>query len=242
MKVTQILDIPIHSTPKEELEKLFAEKLNGKSFHHLATVNPEFLVEARKSDTFFSLLKKNTWLNICDGFGIQLAGIFSGKKIIRITGVETADILCKICEQEKKKIALIGGFGVAQKSKEFLLKKYPKLNIVFAEDGDPQKNPENLLAVKPDAILVAFGSPAQEYWLQKYGKEIGAKVGIGVGGTFDFWTSKRTRAPKVLQKIGLEWFWRLLQEPSRWKRIFNAVIIFPLLVWEQKLIQFIQKK
>lgn len=254
MNTTEILDIPITSLSESELEDFFRETLSGNTFHHIATVNPEFLVETRKSQEFFRLLKNKTSLNLCDGFGIQLAGLFSGKKINRITGVQTAEILCKICEQEKKKLALIGGFGVAKKAKEFLSSKFPGLSIVYAEDGSPKEISQEFLDSHADAVLVAFGAPKQEFWLQKIapvlrspkgeegGKSTSLKIGIGIGGTFDFWTKKRIRAPKFFQKIGLEWLWRLIQEPSRWKRIANAIFVFPLLLWEQKILGFLKKK
>jgi N-acetylglucosaminyldiphosphoundecaprenol N-acetyl-beta-D-mannosaminyltransferase len=198
-------------------------------------VNPEFLVEAHQNKLFQTLLK-NTF-NICDGAGIQFLGkLFYRQNIPRITGVALAELLCKICEQEERSIFFLGGFGVAQKAAKVVQIQFPKLKITGAIDGHPDKLATEITESKPDVILVAFGAPKQEYWLQKFGSQIpGLKIGVGIGGTFDFWTKKTHRAPQWMQKIGLEWVWRLIQEPKRVKRIFNAVCVFPWLVIREKI-------
>jgi N-acetylglucosaminyldiphosphoundecaprenol N-acetyl-beta-D-mannosaminyltransferase len=87
--------------------------------------------------------------------------------------------------------------------------------------------------------LVAFGAPKQEIWLSEKGRKITSlKLGIGVGGTFDFWAGKIKRAPILWRKIGLEWLWRLIQEPQRWRRIFNAIVVFPYRVIQEKIYRF----
>ncbi len=234
MKPLKILGVRIDNLNRSEVAEKFREILNkkNKKFCQIATVNPEFLVEAEKNEKFRGILKK-TALNICDGVGISIISrVFYQKKIKRITGVEVADILCKICEQEGKSIYLIGGFGVAGKASQKLLEKYPKLKIAGFEDGNPTEISDQLLTAKPNAILVAFGAPKQEIWLDKFAKKIPSlQIGIGVGGTFDFWAGKTKRAPKFVQKMGLEWLWRLILEPKiRGKRIWRAVFVFPYLV------------
>lgn len=238
MKRFSILNVPIDSLSRKEIEIFFANKLNGKKFNHVATVNPEFLVETNKNLKFENLLNKKTALNLCDGVGISaLARILYGQKLNRISGVETAKILCKICEQENKKISLIGGFNVVEKTKKILLKDFPTLQFSHCEDGHPEKISDELIESKPDAILVAFGAPKQEFWIQEFATKTTAKVAIGIGGTFDFWTGKATRAPQFFQKLGLEWLWRLVTEPKRAGRIFKAVITFPLLAIKEKILK-----
>ena len=86
-----------------------------------------------------------------------------------------------------------------------------------------------------DLLFVAYGAPKQEKWIAKNLPKIPVKVAMGVGGAFDFIAGKRKRAPKLLRRLGLEWLWRLIQEPQRFPRIFNATIKFPLLVFFHKL-------
>jgi len=232
VKSLKILNVRIDDISRQEVAKNFVKFLNGKSFNHIATVNPEFLVEAEKNEKFRGILNK-TSLNICDGVGISIMSrVLHQQRMNRITGVEVADILCKICEEENKSIYLIGGFGVAEVVAKKLREKFPKLKIVGFEDGNPAKISKKLLLSKPEAILVAFGAPKQEFWLDEFANKVPSlRVGIGIGGTFDFWTGKTMRAPELVRTIGLEWLWRLILEPKiRGKRIFRAVCKFPYLV------------
>ena len=89
---------------------------------------------------------------------------------------------------------------------------------------------------KPDILFVAYGSPHQEFWIHRNLFKLNSvKVAIGVGGTFDFYAGKRKRAPKWMQKIGLEWLWRLTGEPKRLSRIWNATFVFARLVAKEKI-------
>ena len=224
----KFLGVRIDSFSREDLERIFAEKLNGSKFCHVATVNPEFLVTARKDEEFKRILN-HTELNVCDGVGIQLmAKLLHGKKVERITGVHVAELLCKICAQERKSIFFLGGRGVAEIAAFKMKEKYPNLKIAGFAEGKPTQFLEKVRTAKPNAILVAYGAPAQEKWLATYNKEIPSlRLGIGIGGTFDFWAGRFKRAPEFAQRMGLEWLWRLIQEPRvRGQRIWRAVFVF----------------
>ncbi len=224
----KFLGVRIDSFSKNDLARIFAEKLNGSKFCHIATVNPEFLVTAKKDSKFKQILN-HTELNICDGAGIQIMSkILHRKNIKRITGVEVATLLCKICAQEKKSIFFLGGRNVVEAATLKMKKRYPNLKIAGFAEGAPNELLDEINISKPDAILVAYGAPAQEKWIKQFHKEIPSlRIGIGIGGTFDFWAGKMKRAPKFAQKIGIEWLWRLAQEPKiRAKRIWRAVFVF----------------
>lgn len=203
---------------------------------HIATVNPEFLVRSVHDSDFKKLLKK-TDLRTIDGFGITfIAKWLYNQKIKRITGVDTADLLCAWAEKNNLSVYFLGGFGVAQKASELQNIKYPKLKIAGSMDGNANELSKEIIDSKPDIIFVAFGCPKQEEWIAKYKDQIpNLKIAIGIGGTFDFWTGKMKRAPEWMQKIGLEWLYRLIQEPQRIKRIWSAVVIFPWLCVKEKL-------
>jgi N-acetylglucosaminyldiphosphoundecaprenol N-acetyl-beta-D-mannosaminyltransferase len=236
VKSIEILGVRIDDVSRQQLVEKFVRFLNSDKFSHISTVNPEFLVEASRNLKFREILNK-TSLNVCDGVGISLLSrLFYSQSINRITGVETAEILCQVCEKEEKSVYLIGGFGVAKKAAQSLSKKYPKLKIAGYEDGNPAKLSEKLIKSKPDVVLVAFGAPKQEIWLQTFANDIPSiKIGIGIGGTFDFWAGKVKRAPLFIQKIGVEWLWRLFHEPiKRGKRILKAVFVFPYFVIREK--------
>ena len=232
----KLLGVRIDSFEKDELARIFAEKLNGSKFCHVATVNPEFLVSAQK-DTSFHKILNHTELNICDGIGIQgMSRFLYGEKIARITGVELAELLCKICAQEKKSIFFLGGRNVAENAAKNIKKRYPNLKIAGCAEGNPGELLSEVIEKKPDAILVAYGSPAQEKWITNYHKEVPSlRIGIGIGGTFDFWAGKLKRAPQIAQNFGIEWLWRLFQEPkTRARRIWKAVFVFSKLALQEK--------
>lgn len=159
----------------------------------------------------------------------------------RVTG---SDLLKRIAEtsQEKEwKLFLLGASpGVAKKTKEKFKKKFPKVKIVGTFEGTPQLEDEDLICEKinkaePDILFVAYGSPAQECWIHRnLFKLPSVKVAIGVGGAFDFYGGNIKRAPKWLQKSGLEWLWRLGRQPKRFSRIWRATAVFVRLVFNEK--------
>lgn len=224
-----------------EIKKMLKEETGGL----LATINAEFIVEAYRNKKFKEVLN-GARLSICDGSGPALAAkILKGEKLNRVTGVDLVNELFKLQslgELEAKFYLLGGGFEVAEKLAKKLRVEYEKIMIVGAESGG-NINPETFLLEKNEEvlnrinqsganiILVAFGQVKQENWIVNNLSGLkNIKVAIGVGGTFDYLLGKVKRAPKLMRLLGLEWLYRLIKEPKRWKRIFNAVIVFPLLV------------
>ena len=148
-----------------------------------------------------------------------------------------SDIFYDICadaEKRNKSIFLLGGQdGIAKQTKIVFQKKYPNLNIVGATPGSPQKKDdkeiiEQINSSKPNILFLAYGCPKQELWISRNVKKCpSVKATMGVGGTFDFVSGKIKRAPKGFRTMGLEWLWRLLLQPSRAKRIFRAIFVFP---------------
>lgn len=155
----------------------------------------------------------------------------------RITGIELMQEICYTAEKYQKTIFLLGaGPGVAQKTKAILEKKYPGLNIVGTFGGSPLDDDFPALhamiaETRPTILFVAYGAPHQEFWIAKHLHQLPSiKIAMGVGGAFDFIAGVRKRAPKFMQKTGIEWLYRLLQEPQRLRRIWNATIKFPLAI------------
>lgn len=155
----------------------------------------------------------------------------------RISGVDLLESICAVSHEANARIFLLGAKpGVAQEVKKILEIRYPGLNIVGTFPGSPSE--DDFLAIQamiaetqPNILFVAYGAPAQELWIAKNMPKLkSVKIAMGVGGAFDFIAGAKKRAPQFLQRIGLEWFYRLLQEPSRIRRIWNATIRFPLAV------------
>jgi N-acetylglucosaminyldiphosphoundecaprenol N-acetyl-beta-D-mannosaminyltransferase len=159
----------------------------------------------------------------------------------RITGSDLFNKIIEKSQYKKWRIFLLGaGTGVGKKAIDNLLKKYPQAIFAGSYSGSPKTDEENEIskiinATKPDILFVAYGSPAQELWINRnLDKLTTVKVAIGVGGAFDFAAGTVKRAPLLLQKIGLEWFWRLIQEPGRIKRIWKATYVFVKFIAKKK--------
>ncbi len=150
------------------------------------------------------------------------------------------DLIYKICGSEhieNKRIFLLGaGEGIAEKTAKVLSQKYDHLNIVGAEEGIKMNQEsgirnddliQRINKAQPNIIFVAFGAPKQEIWIHENLKKMPSiKLAIGVGGSFDFISGKIKRTPLIFQRSGLEWLWRLVREPKRIKRIYNATARF----------------
>ncbi len=239
----EILGVRIDDYTFEECGREIKNLLESGKQHFIATPNPEFLVLAQKDKEFFSILNSAS-MSLPDGIGMLFANIFLHKKTIhRITGNDAIKMIAGIAEQKKYSIYFLGGDrGVPQKAGEVLKKKFPNIKIAGTYDGPVQdvKNIEagileNIQKAAPDILFVALGHGKQEKFIYyNLGKLPTVKIAIGVGGALDYLSGEKLRAPRFLQKIGLEWLYRLVQEPSRIKRIFNAVIIFSYLVLRRK--------
>jgi len=169
---------------------------------------------------------------------ITLAAILFNKKWLsseipeRVTGIDLMWELANRAQERGWKIFLLGaGERIAAEVAEKFQTLYPRVNIVGTYAGKPEEEGivEKVAETRPDILFVAFGSPKQEKFIYKNLDKLGAKVVIGIGGSFDFIAGRAKRAPKILQKLGIEWAWRLLQQPRRVGRIFNA---FPRFVWK----------
>jgi len=207
----------------------------------IVTANPEILLHAKKNPEHWEVLRQADFRTV-DGMGLKLAGWLKHARPQRCVGVELAEAVAKLCVQNRWTIALIGGQeGVADKAAWYLRHAYPDIKV-FSEPGgkvspdghlDEQAEASltHLVEIEPDVVLVAYGHPKQDFWINQHRSRLPkTKVFIGVGGTLDFWSGTAQRAPQGMRSIGFEWLWRLIVEPQRWKRIWNAVVAFPLAV------------
>lgn len=148
----------------------------------------------------------------------------------RVTGV---DLMKSIIKQTDKRIFLLGAAeGVAEEA----AKKLASTNIIGSYSGSPKDSEaseiiKQINESEAELLFVAYGAPAQEIWISRHLKKLkNIKLAIGVGGAFDFISGAKKRAPKWMQKLGIEWLYRIIQEPKRFGRIFNATIRFPLTI------------
>ncbi len=235
----QIFGLPIEGV---NMETAIDTVLQSESPVWIVTANPEILLEAKRNSEYHRLVRKAS-LRLVDGFGLELACRVKGHKAARVTGVELSERLLQLANEQGWRVALVGSESNDAMTTivNDLQSTYLGLKVVGELAGVVDKNGDGDLANEeaamrlsqfdPHIVLVAFGHPKQEFWIEKHlGDYPSLKAIVGVGGTFDFWAGTAKRAPQWMRSFGLEWLWRLILEPKRFFRILNAVIVFPIQV------------
>ncbi|MGF9891367.1 WecB/TagA/CpsF family glycosyltransferase [Priestia megaterium] len=194
-----------------------------KSF--IVAINPEKIMHGTKDQELKELLNSATY-QIPDGHGIVVLSKRQGGNIKeRVTGCDLFQQLCELAAKEGKKVFLYGAKpGVAEQTKSILEQRYSGLNVVGTLDGfvmDKTLIIDTINNAKPDFLFVALGSPAQEKWIKENMDQLDAHIFQGVGGSFDVVSGNIKRAPKWMQKMGLEWLHRVILEPKRVVRIIR---------------------
>ena len=181
-----------------------------------------------RTDKKYSNIVKSSSLALADGMGLITALKFLHTPVQeRIPGCEFTVDLAELASKNDLKIAVLAGQkGVAEEATAKLKEKFPTLQVAYVRNGffTPEQNDEICSEIKSsgaDILFVGLGVPKQEYWLSENLAKTGATVGMGIGGTMDVISGRLTRAPKSWQKFGLEWLYRLIQEPFRWRRIIK---------------------
>lgn len=204
----------------------------------VVTINPEMIEKALENPESASILKVAD-LVIPDGVGVQLGLKIKGVTVERIAGIEFSHKLIEICAKSNFSVALVGAKpSIIEKAVENLKIEFPSLNIVYARDGYFDNINDvywELEELKPQLVFVALGFPKQEEFIYNYRKDNPKTVMVGVGGSFDVWAGEVKRAPKIYQKLGLEWLYRTIKEPQRFKRIFPTLprFLFRVLLGER---------
>ncbi|MBS7527007.1 WecB/TagA/CpsF family glycosyltransferase [Fusibacter paucivorans] len=185
------------------------------------TPNSELVMMAQDDDAFRQILNEGD-LTVPDGIGIILASRIHHLELTeRIPGIDLMAKMLAYANRSNKSIFLFGAKpGVAEKAAQKIAEQYGNIKIVGVQDGyyderDELRILDKINEVKPDILFVALGAPKQEKWIYKYRKLLNVKVAMGVGGSIDVWAGTAKRAPRIFQKMGLEWFYRLIKEPTR---------------------------
>ena len=182
-----------------------------------------------KDSEFFDVLKEAE-IVIPDGIGVKIALNLNGYKADRIPGVDFAKKLLEEAALNNIPVAIIGAKeDVVNKAVVNIQKEITGLNVVYYHDGyfnDDKIIYDELCAKSPKLILVAMGAPRQEKFIYNAKKNINPALLIGIGGSLDVWSGDVKRAPKIFQVLGMEWFYRVVKQPERFKRIFPALPLF----------------
>lgn len=217
----KILGVKIHKVNMNEAFNVFLNLLNRNTCQTVFTPNTEIVMAAQNDKELKTILAQGD-LVVPDGIGLIYASSVHNLGLEeRVPGIELMDKMLKFCNTTKRSVFILGGKpGVADRAAENILEEYPSLRIKGTQDGyfteeDELKVIDKINDARPDVLFVALGAPRQEKWISKHKKILNVKVAMGVGGGVDVWAGTAKRAPKFFQDIGMEWFYRLVKNPSR---------------------------
>lgn len=227
---TTVAGIPADVLRRADIEERLRTALEGQGTPLLVlNANPEIVLHARENPMLRAALSSADLL-LPDGTGLVWALRAAGHSAERYTGAEALELLLREALRLQRRVFIAlrqGGLTQPDELRHVLERRYPGLHVQCAVVGLDTK-PETS---DTELVIANFGAPDQEIWLTRYAAAFPhARVRIAVGGAFDFLTGRLSRAPHLLQRLGLEWLWRLLLQPSRLWRIVRAVIIFPFTV------------
>lgn len=234
MSASKLFDIPIPTASKKNiLEKIKKDIEKRHGFIHIVSLNPEIMVIVCENKKFKEVIK-SAQMRIIDGTGIILACRLLGIKYgERFAGVDLMKELLALAGKLCLRVVFIGGEdNLANSLANCYQKKYPQSKFLgFAgikKIKNPKKKEEDEIFYivsyfKPHLVFVAFGSPYQELWIEHHKDKFKNSVVMGVGGGFDYLGGRVPRAPKIMRFLGLEWLFRLIIQPWRYKRQFRLV-------------------
>ena len=221
----------LYSNTQKSFYKVLNTTLEEKKKMFIVTANPETFNIAEKDENFKNMLLDDDTLIVPDGIGIVKAARMLDYDIKeRIPGVEIAEELLKLGSEKNKSIYILGSKQeVLDKLKNVLEEKYSGLKILGMINGynkDKDEDFKKIIKAKPDIILVALGIPNQEKLIYKHLSKFKKGIFVGVGGSLDVISGTKKRAPKLFVKLNLEWLYRIMCEPSRFKRFYDNNIKF----------------
>jgi N-acetylglucosaminyldiphosphoundecaprenol N-acetyl-beta-D-mannosaminyltransferase len=211
---------------QEALDKI-ESFIRERSPHHVVTSDANAILRAQHDPEYAAIIKRSA-LVTPDGFGVIWGARLLNLPIYeRVTGVDMVTGICERAAKNNYSIYILGAApGIAPTAAQNLMQRYPGLRVVGTQHGYFEKeniSEEEIVRrirdAQPDVLFVAFGIPKQEKFIARHMHEMNVPVSLGVGGSFDVYSEKLKRAPSYIQRSGMEWLYRVWQEPWRWKRM-----------------------
>nr|WP_240666790.1 WecB/TagA/CpsF family glycosyltransferase [Longirhabdus pacifica] len=220
-----IYDIPFSKWGMKDTVDYLTQSIKERKPHQVVTANPIIVMESKHNDTYKKAVQQAD-LVVPDGTGIVWAADYIGHPVKeRVGGFDLMHELLSIGEQYEWKVYLLGAEDeVVKEAAHNMSKQFPSLRIVGVRDGYFTESEDaeviaDIQKVQPDLLFVARSVNTQEPWIAKYKQQLQVPLMMGVGGSFDVIAGKLKRAPKLFIQLRLEWFYRLLQQPTRYKRM-----------------------
>ncbi len=229
IKNTTVLNCRVDLVDEKEAIELVQKSIEEKNNLHIITINPEMIMNAQKNLSFLNIVNSSD-LNITDGVGVKMALKLQNINQNQIRGVDFSRKLINLASKNNYRIAFLGAKEeIIQKTKENFLKQYPNLNIVYIRNGYFKNDEEiikEIIDASPQILLVGLGSPKQEEIISKLKNNLTGCTMVGVGGSFDVFSGIVKESPEIYRKLGIEWLYRTIKQPERFKRIFPTLPIF----------------
>jgi len=230
-----ILGIPFHNVTFDETVAWARDRIRSRKPGYIATANIDFVMQARRDPELQRILLEAD-LVVADGIPIVWLSSWLGPRLkARVTGSDLVPLFAEMARDNGFSLFHLGGAaGVAEKAAEVLVSRFPGLRVAGCY-SPPKADVLNmnhaeilarLAAVQPDLLLVAFGAPKQEKWVNLNRGRLKVPVSIGIGGSLDFLAGVQTRAPVFVQRLALEWLWRMFSDPPRLFRRYVGNIGF----------------
>lgn len=252
-RYVKILGINVLSTSKVDLLTQIQKKIQKKQRFSIFTPNPELILATQYNQKLKEAVNSCTF-SVPDGVGLNYASRFLyGKSLNVIPGRKLFLDLIKIAANNKWRVFLLGGIGKeATLTAKHLASLYPNIEVSYGQSytlskvGEPvtkidvklQKDVvKKISSFKPQLLFVALGNPKQELWIHKNLSRLNIGGAMAVGGTFRYLAGLSKLPPKWIEQVGLEWLWRLITEPKRFKRILNATLVFSLKTFWSKILK-----
>lgn len=220
-----VLGVRVDDVTYDEALTILRHTIATRATQVVTTPNPEIVMLARRDSAYRAALNR-AHLNIPDGIGLVLAAKLAGDRLRQ--HVQGTDLVLRLAAESPAagyRWFLLGGWGdVAERAGRALQTRYPDLVIAGATPGVPDPSGDEATrrliqsVGRVDVLLVAYGAPRQEQWLDRNLGALGIPVGVGVGGVFNYLTGDAPRAPRWVRRLHFEWLHRLVTQPWRWRR------------------------
>ena len=230
MKIN-VLGVAFDDLAPDEAVRAGTQLLSEPGFHYAVTPNPEFLLAAEGDEEFRHTLNRAD-LVLADGVGVIYAARLLGTPLrSRVPGIDFASAMLSALAERGGRLFLLGAKpGVAEEAGRRLLERYPGLVLCGTHDGyfSDEQSPAVAQEIRQsgaELLFVCLGAPKQEKWMARFGPETGARLAIGLGGALDVYAGNVQRAPLAWQKLGMEWAYRLIRQPSRIGRMARLPLV-----------------
>lgn len=244
LKQLKLLGTRISSTSSQEVLDFVYSSLKNKKKFFITTPNPEIILMAQKDAKLRRAINASD-VALPDGVGVVWAiNFLYGKSVNRIPGRVMFEDLLEFCNRQRLKVFLLGAGEKANKNSILKIKKeYPNIQVAGRYDiylnreaySDADRDiikhidiDRHINKFKPHILFVALGAPKQEKWIYNNIGNLDVGGAMAVGGTLDSFSGQVAKPPSWISRLGLEWIWRGVLEPARFRRIFNAVVVFPV--------------